>query len=122
MRFLYHFIYTLIWSCLGLKHVLVQLGLILWHEAIALFGRAPSAQEINQTTKKLKPWKHLGIVLDHTHFNGHGMLSGKIAAQLSALAIVADSSHTSIFFPRRTFQQINIPDIAIYQFPRETPR
>lgn len=101
MKLLYTVVYTLLWILLGLRHVLGQLRQILCAESLALLGRSPTASEVAETCKGLKHWTHLGCVLDHTHFGRNGMLSGAAIAQLVSLVVAADSSHTSVFLPRR---------------------
>jgi hypothetical protein len=85
---------------MGFRHVLNQLRHIFVAESTALLGKTPTAPEIAQATKSLKKWKHLGCILDHTHFGRNGMMSGAAIAQLASIAVAADSSHTSIFLPR----------------------
>jgi len=101
LRILYMLVYAGIWAILGFKHVLVQILSIIWSESVALFGRSPTASEIQQSTKSLKKWKHLGCILDHTHFGRNGMLSSAAIAKLGAICVASDSPYTSIFLPRR---------------------
>lgn len=102
LRIVYMLAYGAIWIFLGLKHVVEQIASIIWLESVSLFGKSPSASDIQQATKGLKKWNHLGCVLDHTHFGRNGMLSSAAIAKLGAICVACDSSHTSIFLPRRT--------------------
>lgn len=102
MKLLYQLVYALVWSLLALRRTLGQLKTILWSETIALLGTTPRASEIHKVASGMKRWKHLGCILDHTHFSRNGMLSGSAIADLVAVAIAADSSHTSVFLPRGT--------------------
>lgn len=102
IKLLHLLIYGLLWSLITLKNVVVQIWSIFRTEFLGLFGKAPTLLDIRASVAPLKKWKHLGLILDHTHFGSNGMLSGSSIAKLVAIARAADSPHTSIFLPRRT--------------------
>lgn len=109
LRFVYMLAYGAIWVLLGLKHVVEQICSIIWLEFVSIFGKSPTASDIQVAMKPLKKWKHLGCVLDYTHFGRNGILSSTAIAKLGALCVASDSPHTSIFLPRRTYHWHLLP-------------
>ena len=102
VKLLHAFVYALLWSTITVKNVVAQIFFIFRSELLGLLGKAPTISTIASAVHPLKKWKHIGLILDYTHFGSNGMLVGSSIAKLVAVVLAADSSHTSVFLPRRT--------------------